>query len=82
MINKFLGSRAGIIIISCIWGLGLATLFKKSCDNGPNCRVIEYRGPNTEEASGHWNYGGKRCYKLKPYIVNCRTRKAKGEQIL
>ena len=71
MISEFLQSNTGIIILSIIWGLGLATFFKKSCDSN-DCRVIEFRGPTTKESSGFWNYGQKDCYRLKPVIVKCR----------
>lgn len=75
MIKEFLKSRSGVVILSIIWGLGLATLFKKSCE-GNNCRIIEYRGPTTKEVSGHWQYGGpdSDCYKLQPYIVSCKNK--------
>ncbi len=71
MISDFLQSDAGIIILSIIWGLGLATFFKKSCDSN-DCRVIEFRGPTTEESKGYWNYGKKDCYRLKPIIAKCQ----------
>ena len=79
MINEFLKSRAGVVLLSIIWGLGLATLFKKSCDNGPNCQVIEYRGPTAKEAEGVWNYGNNnKCYRLQPFLVSCRNKKLIG----
>jgi hypothetical protein len=71
MISKFISSHAGIVLLSIIWGLALATFFKKSCESN-DCRVIEFRGPTTKEASGFWNFGGSDCYRLKPVIVKCR----------
>ena len=44
MIGKILKSKHGKIIISIIWGLGLAALFRKVCE-GRNCIVI--KGPKT-----------------------------------
>lgn len=79
MINEFLKSKVGVIIISIIWGLGLATLFKKSCDSGSNCKVIEYRGPTTEESQGVWRNGDNQCYRLKPYLVDCKSRLLKAQ---
>lgn len=70
MIEEFLKTRTGIIIISIVWGLGLATLFRKSCD-GANCKVIEYQGPPTSSAKYAWNYGGEKCYGLNPYVTKC-----------
>lgn len=75
MIAEFLKSKAGIIIISIIWGLGISTLFRKACQYGPNCQILEYRGPHNQEASGVWNYGTQKCYKIKPYLVDCATKK-------
>lgn len=70
MIEKFLKSRVGIILISIIWGLGLATLFKIGC-TGNNCKVIEYRGPPISDADYAWNYGDDKCYSLQPYVTKC-----------
>jgi len=75
MISEFFKSRSGVILISIIWALGLSTLFRKSCESGSNCQVITFRGPSNKEASGVWNYGTKPCYKLNPYVVDCKTRK-------
>ena len=70
MISEFLKSQTGIIILSIIWGLALATFFKKSCQDG-NCQVVHYRGPTNNETKGTWNYGDDKCYKLKHKIVEC-----------
>jgi hypothetical protein len=68
----FFRSRTGIIILSIIWGLGLSTLFRKSCDFGESCKVIEYRGPPSSLNNKIWNYGDPtKCYKLNPEIVKC-----------
>lgn len=71
MLDAFLKTRVGIIIVSIIWGLGLATLFKRSCE-GNNCKVIQYRGPPVTQTEYHWKYDGdEKCYKWKPYIAQC-----------
>lgn len=72
MISEFLNSSIGIIIISILWGLGLATLFKHSCSDGM-CKIIVYKGPSQSETSGVWNYGGEQCYKLQSYVVDCKS---------
>ena len=46
MIDKFLDTREGQIIISLILGLGLASLFKKVC-NDNNCVIIKSPKKNT-----------------------------------
>lgn len=85
MIDKFLKSPVGIIIISIIWGLGLATLFKRSCDNegtegtegkeGKECKVIEIRGPAVSNTGYYWKYSGdNKCYVWEPYLTKCAPR--------
>ena len=71
MIEDFFKSEVGIIIVSIIWGLGLAVMFKKSCD-GQNCKVIEYRGPPVRETKYHWTYGDDKCYTWHPYVTACK----------
>ena len=46
-IGRLFTSNTGRILVSIIWGLGLAALFKKACE-GRNCQVIQYQGPNHE----------------------------------
>jgi hypothetical protein len=73
MLDRFLNSRVGIIIISIIWGLGLATLFKSSCQ-GNDCKIIEYRGPPTSNAEYYWKYDGDaNCYQWVPYLAKCES---------
>lgn len=71
MLDIFLKSTAGRVIISIIWGLGLATLFKKVCEQGEDCRPIEYRGPTQAELNGVFTFGNGQCYKIEPYVVSC-----------
>lgn len=71
MISDFLKSPVGIVIVSIVWGLGLATLFKRSCQ-GNNCKVIEYRGPDVSNTEYHWKYDGdNRCFEWQPYLTKC-----------
>ena len=71
MIDKFLKSPVGIIIVSIVWGLGLATLFKRSCE-GNNCKIIEYRGPAVSNGEYYWKYDGDaKCYQWQPYLTTC-----------
>ena len=68
MIHKFLKSRKGMIIISIIWGIGLASLFRKGCANN---RCIVIKGPNPEEVSKSIYKSKGKCYKYSPYITKC-----------
>lgn len=75
MIEEFLKSKVGIVMISIIWGLGVATLFRRSCE-GSGCKVIEFRGPPVSTMRDHhWIYDNtgknKTCYTAQPYITRC-----------
>jgi hypothetical protein len=72
MIEEFLKTRTGIIMLSVIWGLGLATLFKKSCD-GPGCHTIDYQGPSLADSKLVWQAGENNCYKIEPYVSACKN---------
>jgi len=73
MLQEFLKSRVGVILISIFWGLGLSALFKKSCTgNGRRCYVVHHRGPNPNEvAKNVYQYGTNKCYKYHPHLAQC-----------
>jgi hypothetical protein len=65
-------SRTSVILVSVIWGLGLATLFNFSCKKGRDCNIIEYVGPPKDIATKVWSYGEKdKCYNINPVITSC-----------
>jgi hypothetical protein len=72
MLRDFLKSRIGVIVISMVWGLGLASLFKKTC---PTCQTIEYRTPDQPKIKKQIFYLGPpddpECYYYKSYVVKC-----------
>jgi len=69
MITQLFNSNIGRIIISIIWGLGLAALFRRVC-KGRNCLII--KGPNPVEVSKSiYEYNGK-CYKYSTHNVSCK----------
>ena len=57
-----------IIIISIIWGLGLAFLFRKACTND-QCVVVKV--PLNLEKNNHIIYSNKKCYRLERYNTHC-----------
>lgn len=82
MLMDLLKTKLGMILISIIWGLALATLFRKACQ-GNNCRVITYNGPPPQEISGiYYDYanpkykGNHTCYQYIPYITKCHSIKS------
>ena len=68
-IEDFIDNKYGVIIISVIWGLGLATLFRKVC-KGRNCIVIKAPDPDNVKKN-IYNFDNK-CYKFHPIITSCK----------
>lgn len=61
------------IVFSVIWGLGLASLFKRVC-KGRNC--IIYRSPHIDDIQGKaFNFNNK-CYNYTPRPVDCSADKS------
>ena len=76
--DRLLNTREGRIMISVIWGLGLAFLFFKQTCKGDNC--IVYSAPPIDDITKNI-YSQKNnvneCYIFKPYNVNCDKTKDK-----
>ena len=68
MITDLLKSKQGIIVVSIILGLGLASLFRQVC-NGPHCVIV--KGPNTDEINKHVYKIKDDCYKYVHTVVDC-----------
>jgi len=66
MIGEFLKTQTGIALLSIIWGLGLATLFKVAIP------PIKYVSPSKEISENLWKYD-QQCYKVNPYPSKCRN---------
>ena len=70
--SDFLKSRITKILISIIWGLGLAALFNISCKEGQKCKLVEFTGPPQDLLNKVWSYGEPgQCYSVKPKITEC-----------
>jgi hypothetical protein len=70
--DEFFKSYTGRVLVSIIWGLGLAALFRKVCD-GTDCMIVE--GPDPSDISRKvFRYDG-RCIKFQPYYVDCTKSK-------
>lgn len=71
MLNKFFNDPTGIIIVSILLGLGLASLFRRACKN--NCIIL--KGPDQNEIINNiYNFDDK-CYKFKTRMVKCTNDK-------
>jgi hypothetical protein len=69
-IKKFIESKSGIIVLSAVLGLGLACIFKMSCDSH-NC--IVYKAPEYDEKK-IIKYNDK-CYEPHEHMEKCDSNK-------
>lgn len=68
MITEIVKSRSGVIVISILWGLALATLFQKVC-KGRGC--IIFNAPDVSAMKGNTFKHDSKCYQFKPETVEC-----------
>lgn len=69
--ENFLWSNDGSKIISILWGLGLATMFRHACINR-SCIIIN--GPNPNDIKKNNYKFNDKCYKYESYAVSCDTK--------
>lgn len=73
-IKKIIYSEFGKYVISILLGLGLASLFRKSCHD-KTC--LKFVGPSVDKVEGQvFEFGGK-CYKYKAKAKKCEKHKKK-----
>lgn len=66
-----LKSKLAKIILSVIWGLGLASLFKKVCKER---ECIICRAPNTKDLNNNtYQFSGK-CFQFEPELSYCSKK--------
>jgi hypothetical protein len=70
--KRLLNSELGKNIISILLGIGLATLFRKVC-NDKNC--IVFNGPVISEFEGKIYKHGEKCYKYDIHPDKCDSTK-------
>lgn len=68
MFDKIIKSREGIIMISILWGLALATLFQKVC-KGRGC--IIFNAPDIDQMKNNTFIHDNKCYKFKHETIEC-----------
>ena len=69
MIEELLRTHTGKIIISIIWGLGLACIFKKICKEGKDC--IKFKAPIPNDIISHIYMHDGKCYKYNLNTTKC-----------
>lgn len=70
--KRLLNSSLGKIIISILIGLGLATLFRKVC-NDRNC--LTFKGPILGEIDGKIYKHGEKCFTYSAKTTSCDKNK-------
>jgi len=63
-------TELGSVIISIIWGLGLAALFRQTCKNR-NCIVI--KAPDTKDIKGQIYQFDSSCFTFNTNPAKCMT---------
>ena len=71
-LEKFFNSKSGKIIISVILGLGLASLFRKVC-NDRNCLV--FKAPEIKKIENQVFEFDDKCYKFNKKATKCDNNK-------
>jgi YHS domain-containing protein len=71
-IKRLLNTPMGVFLISVLLGLGLATLFYKTC-SGKQC--IDFNGPLISEVDGKTYKFGEECYKYTFHSQPCDETK-------
>ena len=67
---KLLQSKTGMMLISIIWGFGLACVFRQACKDR---KCIVYSAPNLKSMKESIYKHGNKCYK---YIAETTKYKA------
>jgi hypothetical protein len=72
-LNRLLNTPMGVVFISMILGLGLATLFRKVCKD-KNC--IVFNGPIISDFDNKTYQYGNKCFQYTTNQANCdKTKK-------
>ncbi|XWV24830.1 hypothetical protein QJ856_gp0953 [Tupanvirus deep ocean] len=67
---SILQNRIVIILISLIWGFGLALLFRRVCQND-QCVVVKVPPLFDENNNIIYDNKSNKCYKLEKYSSQC-----------
>lgn len=71
-INRILYGKYSKIIFSIILGIGLATIFRKSCDNR---KCLNFISPNIDEIANNVYEFNDKYYKFIPKATTCDSNK-------
>jgi hypothetical protein len=83
MFDRIFNTPTGRILISIIWGVGLALLFFYQMCDGPQCIIL--KAPPSSAINEHIYLHNSACYSFIPYSTNCdkcpiKTNPSKGDK--
>ena len=73
-LTKIIHTKYGRILLSMLLGLGLASLFRKSCESR-NC--LMFHAPSFKEINENVYKYDNKCYKFKEHSVKCNAKNKK-----
>jgi len=71
-IKSLLNSTKGKIIVSILLGFGIATLFRKSCENR---KCLVFKAPSINKIANKTFLFDDKCYKYNEKNVTCDNNK-------
>ncbi len=71
-LKRFFNTETGKIIMSILLGLGLATMFRKTCE-GEECLV--FKAPSLEDIDEKKYKYGNKCFEYKMNSIICDNKK-------
>ena len=71
MVNDLITTSEGKIILSVIWGLGLATMFQRVC-KGRSCIIL--KGPSPTEMNNKIYKFDDKCYLYSSELTGCKKK--------
>ena len=69
MIKRLIKNKQGRMMMSILWGLGLAALFNQAC-KGRNCIIYTSQNPNIVKNNIYQSDNDK-CYKFDSEVTEC-----------
>lgn len=70
-LSDLISSPQGKIILSIIWGFGLAAVFRRAC-KGRSCIIM--KGPKPSDMDKKVFSFDKKCYKYTAHNTSCKSK--------
>ena len=71
-LNRLLNTETGKAFVTILLGLGLASLFRRVCNED---KCLNFNGPILDEVEGKIFKSGDKCYKYEPSQAKCEPTK-------